>query len=63
MGSRNATREDFETVIQVVRNGAVDMDRYITLRVSLDRMIEEFEGWLDTANGVIKAIVELNDRC
>lgn len=59
MSSRNATREDFDTVIQAVRDGAVDIDRYITHRVSFDHMIDEFEKWYDPANGVIKAIVEL----
>ncbi|WP_240421020.1 zinc-binding alcohol dehydrogenase family protein [Paenibacillus periandrae] len=59
MSSRNATREDFDTVIQAVRHGAVDIDRYITHRVSFDHMIDEFEKWYDPANGVIKAIVEL----
>ncbi|MCU6798184.1 zinc-binding alcohol dehydrogenase family protein [Paenibacillus sp. WQ 127069] len=59
MSSRNATREDFDTVIQAVRDGAVDIDRYITHRVRFDHMIDEFEKWYDPANGVIKAIVEL----
>lgn len=59
MSSRNATREDFDTVIQAVRDGAVDIDRYITHRVSFGHMIDEFEKWYDPANGVIKAIVEL----
>ncbi|SFL38582.1 hypothetical protein SAMN03159341_105390 [Paenibacillus sp. 1_12] len=59
MSSRNATREDFDTVIQAVHNGAIDIDRYITHRVSFDLMINEYENWFDPANGVIKAIVEL----
>lgn len=60
MSSRNATREDFDIVIQAVRNsGEIDIDRYITHRASFGQMIEEFESWLNPANGVIKAIVEV----
>jgi threonine dehydrogenase-like Zn-dependent dehydrogenase len=59
MSSRNATREDFDIVIQAVRNSAIDIERYITHRTGFDQMIEEFESWLNPANGVIKAIVEV----
>lgn len=59
MSSRNATREDFETVINSIVNGNVDSDAFITHRTSFDNMINEFEKWLDPQTGVIKAIVEL----
>jgi threonine dehydrogenase-like Zn-dependent dehydrogenase len=42
-----------------VRNSAIDIERYITHRTGFDQMIEEFESWLNPANGVIKAIVEV----
>lgn len=59
MGSRNATKEDFRRVIEAVRSGAVDVNRYITHRASFDRMIESFEDWLKPESRVIKAIVEI----
>jgi len=59
MGSRNAKREDFEYVVSAIQNGGVDIDSYITHRVSFDEMINQFEGWLTPEAKVIKAIVEL----
>jgi len=59
MSSRNATREDFDKVIDSMKRGLIDPTTYITHRVGFDRVKDEFAGWLDPANGVIKAIVEL----
>ena len=59
MGSRNATREDFLHVLDVVRSGQIDVQRYITHRASFDEMIQRYEQWLDPASKVIKAMVEL----
>ncbi|MCS0670602.1 zinc-binding alcohol dehydrogenase family protein [Cytobacillus firmus] len=59
MGSRNATREDFDYVVNFVRTGKVDLDSYITHRSSFSEMIEQFEGWLSPEAKVIKAIVEV----
>ncbi|MDN4524178.1 zinc-binding alcohol dehydrogenase family protein [Fictibacillus fluitans] len=58
MGSRNATREDFENVLNTVKNGEVDLKPYITHRSNLDEMITDFDGWLKPESKVIKAIVE-----
>ena len=59
MSSRNAIREDFEHVITSMKKGKVDPTTYITHRVLFDNVKDEFEHWLDPANGVIKAMVEL----
>ncbi len=59
MSSRNATREDFEHVITSIKRGLVQPTNYITHRVRFDQVKDEFESWLDPANGVIKAIIEL----
>ena len=58
IGSRNATREDFDLVIKAIKNKAVDPTTYITHRVKFDQVKGEFESWLNPANGVIKAVVE-----
>lgn len=60
MGSRNATREDFKHVLGVIREGGIDLDRYVTHRIPFERMIDQFESWLDPASKVIKAMVELD---
>ncbi|TWE08655.1 hypothetical protein FB550_101682 [Neobacillus bataviensis] len=59
MGSRNATREDFEYVVNAIKSGGVDIDSYITHRASIDEMINQFAGWLTPEAKVIKAIVEV----
>ena len=59
MSSRNATREDFDQVIASMKKGLIDPTTYITHRVEFDKVKDEFAGWLNPANGVIKAMVEL----
>ncbi|MCQ6559836.1 zinc-binding alcohol dehydrogenase family protein [Paenibacillus mendelii] len=59
LASRNATRADFDTVMVAVRDGSIDVSRYITHRVGFVDMIDQFEGWMQPGAGVIKAMVEL----
>jgi 2-desacetyl-2-hydroxyethyl bacteriochlorophyllide A dehydrogenase len=60
MSSRNATRDDFEYVIDCMKKGLVDAKTYITHRTKFENIKAEFEGWLNPANGVIKAMVEVD---
>lgn len=59
MSSRNATRADFEQVIDSMKKGLVDPITYITHRAKFDELKDVFESWLDPATGVIKAMVEV----
>lgn len=59
MSSRNATRQDFEHVIASMKKGEVEPTNYITHRVLFGEVKDEFAGWLNPANGVIKAMVEM----
>jgi len=59
MSSRNATRTDFEQVISALKSGKVDPVTYITHRVEFGQVAGQFNSWLDPANGVIKAMVEV----
>ena len=59
MSSRNATREDFEHVIDCIKKGWVTPTTYITHRAKFGGLNEVFESWLNPANGVIKAMVEM----
>ncbi|SFJ55473.1 2-desacetyl-2-hydroxyethyl bacteriochlorophyllide A dehydrogenase [Paenibacillus sp. UNC496MF] len=59
MGSRNATREDFYTVMEALSAGAIDVSSYVTHRVPFADMIEHFESWLKPETKVIKAMLEL----
>ncbi|QCT03638.1 alcohol dehydrogenase GroES domain protein [Paenibacillus algicola] len=59
MGSRNATREDFERVIQAIQSKKLDVSRLITHRTRFEQITTEFEQWLQP--GVIKAMIERNE--
>jgi 2-desacetyl-2-hydroxyethyl bacteriochlorophyllide A dehydrogenase len=57
MSSRNATREDFNNVIRSIAEKKVNPSTYITHRTNFQNIKNQFSGWLDPANGVIKAMV------
>lgn len=59
MSSRNATREDFEQVIDTMKKGMIDPTTYITHRVKFGSVKDVFESWLNPKEGVIKAMVEM----
>jgi len=59
ISSRNATREDFQLVIDSMKKGKVSPANYITHRVAFDAVKKEFAGWLNPANGVIKAMISM----
>jgi len=60
MSSRNATKDDFIHVIHSIKKGDVDPTTYITHRVFFDQVKEEFAGWLNPGNGVIKAMIQMD---
>ncbi len=62
MSSRNATRQDFEHVLACMKKGEVKPTTYITHRVQFHEVERHFGSWLKPETGVIKAIVEFNDR-
>ena len=59
LGSRNATAEDFRTVLTAMKAGLVPTGLMNTHRTTLDGFIDILPQWMDPASGVIKAIVEV----
>ena len=59
MSSRNAIRSDFEKVISSIKSGDIQPLNYITHRVKFDEVQGQFKSWLNPANGVIKAVIEM----
>lgn len=59
MSSRNATRTDFEHVMDSMRKGLINPKTFITHRVKFEEVASNFESWLNPATGVIKAMVEM----
>jgi len=60
MSSRNATRADFEHVIDSMKKGFVDPLTYITHRVKFNEVKDNFASWLKPETGVIKAMVSID---
>jgi 2-desacetyl-2-hydroxyethyl bacteriochlorophyllide A dehydrogenase len=58
LSSRNATAEDFETVLAAMRAGEVPGAALNTHRLQLADVPAQFAGLLDAKAGVVKAIVE-----
>jgi 2-desacetyl-2-hydroxyethyl bacteriochlorophyllide A dehydrogenase len=58
LGSRNATMQDFETVLAAMRAGQVPTEALNTHRMPLARVPSDFASLLDPSQGVVKAIVE-----
>jgi len=60
MSSRNATRADYEQVLNALRTKKIQPTNYITHQVSFDDVGSEFENWLKPDSGVIKAMVQFS---
>jgi threonine dehydrogenase-like Zn-dependent dehydrogenase len=58
LGSRNATPQDFERVLQALREGKVP-EALITHRMTLADVPSKFAGLTDPKAGVIKGMVEV----
>jgi 2-desacetyl-2-hydroxyethyl bacteriochlorophyllide A dehydrogenase len=58
ISSRNATRIDFEHVMNCMNNKRINPSNYITHRVAFNEVKDKFESWLNPTSGVIKAMVE-----
>jgi len=59
LGSRNATRHDFETVLGAMRGGRVPVAALASHRGGLDEAPSLVPTWSTSEAGVIKALVEL----
>ncbi|MEQ1586236.1 MAG: zinc-binding alcohol dehydrogenase family protein [Cyclobacteriaceae bacterium] len=60
MSSRNATRSDFESVIQSIEERRIDPLKMISHHVKFDVVSESFPVWLNPKSKTLKAIVELD---
>jgi 2-desacetyl-2-hydroxyethyl bacteriochlorophyllide A dehydrogenase len=57
--SRNATREDFDTVVAAMRAGKIPADRLATHSCTLDELPEVMPGWAHDRGDVVKAIARI----
>lgn len=59
LASRNAVPSDFPEIIQLMREGKIDTDVWITHRIGFDEVPEKFAQFTDPSLGAIKAIIEI----
>jgi threonine dehydrogenase-like Zn-dependent dehydrogenase len=58
MSSRNATRQDFEQVVQCIQDGRIDPLAFVTSRVLFSEAADGFADWLNPSRQTIKVMVE-----
>lgn len=59
IGSRNATQEDFDRVIDALSSGAIDGDALNTHQIEMDRLPDVINDWTHSRDDMIKAIVKI----
>jgi 2-desacetyl-2-hydroxyethyl bacteriochlorophyllide A dehydrogenase len=59
MSSRNATKKDFDHVINSMTTERIDAKKFISHKVGFEKVKEEFASYLDPKSGLIKVIIEL----
>ncbi len=59
LASRNALPPDFTRIIQLIEDGTINTDPWITHRTSFDGVLNDFESFTKPETGVIKAIIEV----
>lgn len=62
MGSRNATREDFDCVVSLMESGAINADAMITHRADLADVPAKMPQWCDPQHQVIKAMISIDSE-
>jgi len=60
MGSRNATKEDFQHVVDCMKSGQVKSANMVTHRTSFNEFTKVFPEWVKPNSGVVKAIIEMD---
>jgi 2-desacetyl-2-hydroxyethyl bacteriochlorophyllide A dehydrogenase len=60
MASRNATAQDFNTVIHALETGRIKIGSWITHHASPAQMIDVFPSWLEPSSGVVKAMISFS---
>ncbi|WP_426238437.1 zinc-binding alcohol dehydrogenase family protein [Pararhizobium sp. DWP1-1-3] len=60
VGSRNATRQDFEHVAASIRAGHVPVSSLITHRTTLNAVVVDLPRWAHEKTGLIKAVVKVS---
>ena len=61
LASRNALPQDFPRIIRLIEEGTINTDPWITHRIKMDQVADQFESLIQPESGVLKAIIEIGD--
>lgn len=61
LASRNALPKDFPRIINLIENGTINTHPWITHRLEMDDVIDQFESLIQPDSGVIKAVIQVSD--
>jgi 2-desacetyl-2-hydroxyethyl bacteriochlorophyllide A dehydrogenase len=59
MSSRNSTGKELKKIIEMIEEGKINTDPWITHRTNFDRIIEDFPTYPNPETGCIKAMIEV----
>ena len=59
LASRNALPGNFTRIINLISDGRINTDPWMTHRAPFDDVIDVFDQWITPGSGVIKAIIEV----
>lgn len=59
LASRNATHDDFQTVMSAIEAGLVPIEKLITHRTSFEQVTAQLPEWARDKSGLIKAVIEV----
>ncbi|TGQ22988.1 MAG: hypothetical protein E5V67_00675 [Mesorhizobium sp.] len=62
IGSRNATRSDFDQVAASIPDGEIPITRLVTHRTTLAKSPHDIARWSREKAGLIKAVIAVHDR-
>ena len=60
LASRNALPRDFPRILRLIEDGTINTIPWITHRISMEEVEEQFESIIQPDSGVLKAVIEIN---
>lgn len=59
LASRNALPTDFTRIVDLISDGKIDTDPWMTHRAPFEAVVDVFDQWIAPDSGVIKAMIEV----
>jgi alcohol dehydrogenase len=60
LASRNALPRDFPRILRLIEDGTINTNPWITHRISMEEVEEQFESLIQPDSGVLKAVIQIN---